>query len=48
MLKGVFYDSLKGVYKELYGKPLQRDWVARVVFSQTNPFNFRRRCNSYF
>ena len=27
------------IYKDLYAKPLNPDWVARVVFSCTNPSN---------
>ena len=29
------------IYKDFYEKPLKCDWVARVVFFQTNPSNFR-------
>ena len=32
----------ENIYKDLYGKPCKRDWMAKVVFSHTNASNFRR------
>ena len=34
MLKEIFYNILKNfqIFKDLFGKPLNHDWVARVIF----------------
>ena len=49
MLKVIFYDSLVNfeIYKELYGKPLKHDWVARVVSPIQILLIFGRCCNHY-
>ena len=36
------------IYKGLYGKPLKRDWVVRVVFLTQTFLAFGGRCESYF
>ena len=48
MRKGKIKRHFKNVeiYKDLYGKPRKRDWVARVVFFFINPSNFRRPLQS--
>ena len=35
-------------YKDLYGKPCKRDWMAEVVFLIQMPLTFGGRCNRYF
>ena len=49
MLKVIIYDSLVNfeIYKELYGKPLKHDWVARVVSPIQILLIFGRCCNHY-
>ena len=48
MLKEIFRDSFENfeIYKDLYGKPCKRDWVAKVVFPRTNASNLRRSLQS--
>ena len=36
------------IYKDLYGKPLNHDWVARDVFPIQILLIFSGRCNRYF
>ena len=36
------------IYKDLYGKPCKRDWVAKVVFLIQMLLTFGGRCNRYF
>ena len=36
------------IYKDLYGKPLKRGWVARVVFPTQILLFFGSHCNRYF
>ena len=35
-------------YKDLYGKPCKRDWMAKVVFLIEMLPTFGGRCNRYF
>ena len=35
-------------YKDLYGKPCKRDWIAKVVFLIQMLLTFGGRCNRYF
>ena len=35
-------------YKDLYGKPCERDWMAKVVFLKQMLPTFGGRCNRYF
>ena len=45
----VIYQAWDAVfYKKYYGKPLKRDWVARVVFLIQILLIFGCRCNRYF
>ena len=48
MLKGNISRKFENfeIYKDLYGKPFKRDWVAKGLFSHTNPSNFRRPLQS--
>ena len=50
MLKETFRDSFENfeIYKDLYGKPGKRDWVAKVVFLVQMLLTFGGRCNPYF
>ena len=46
MFKEKFYESMNKfeIYKDLYGKPLKRDWVAIVLFPiQILPIFFQKR-----
>ena len=36
------------IYKDLYGKPCKRDWMAKVVFLIQMLPTFGGRCNRYF
>ena len=36
------------IYTNLYGKPCERDWVAKVVFLIQILLTFEGRCNRYF
>ena len=36
------------IYKDLYGKPCKRDWMAKVVFLIQMLLTFGGRCNRYF
>ena len=47
MLEEIFHDSLKiSKYKDLYGRPCKRDWMANVVFLiQQMLLTFGGRCN---
>ena len=47
MRKERFKDSLK-IFKDLYGKPCKRDWVAKVVFLKQMLLTFGGRYNRYF
>ena len=49
MLKEIFYDNLNFLLnftRGLYGKPLKRNWVVRVVFPIGNPSDFRQPLRS--
>ena len=50
MLKEIFRHSFENfeIYKDLYGKPCKRDWVAKVVFLLQMLLTFGGRCNPYF
>ena len=50
MLKEIFRHSFENfeIYKDLYGKPCKRDWVAKVVFLLQMLLTFSGRCNPYF
>ena len=47
-LKEIFHDSFEVFYKDLYGKPCKRDWMAKVVFLMQMLLTFGGRCNPYF
>ena len=36
------------IYKDLYGKPFKRDWMAKVVFLIQILLTFGGHCNRYF
>ena len=48
MLKEIFFRQFEifQIYKGLYGKPLQRNWVARVDFPIQILSNYRRPLRS--
>ena len=50
MLKGNISRKFENfeIYKDLYGKPFKRDWVAKVVFLIQILLIFGGRCNRYF
>ena len=50
MLKEIFFRQFEifQIYKGLYGKPLQRDWVARVDFPIQILLIIGGRCDRYF
>ena len=50
ILKEIFHESFENfrIYKDLYGKPLKRDWVAKVVFLIQMLLTFGGRYNCYF
>ena len=50
MLKEIFFLQFENfqIYKGLYGKPLKRDWVARVDFPIQILLIIGGRCDRYF
>ena len=50
MLKEIFFRQFEifQIYKGLYGKPLKRDWVARVDFPKQILLIIGGRCDRYF
>ena len=50
MRKGKIQGQFKNfrIFKDLYGKPCQRDWVAKVVFLKQMLLTFGGRYNRYF
>ena len=50
MLKEIFHDSFENFenYKDLYGKPCKRDWMAKAVFLVQMLPTFGGRCNRCF
>ena len=50
MLKEIFQDSFENfeIYKDMYGRPCKRDWMAKVVFPIQMLLTLGGRCNRYF
>ena len=50
MLKEIFQDSFENfeIYKDMYGRPCKRDWMAKVVFLIQMFLTLGGRCNLYF
>ena len=50
MLKEIFQDSFENfeIYKDVYGRPCKRDWMAKVVFLIQMFLTLGGRCNLYF
>ena len=50
MLKEIFQDSFENfeIYKDMYGRPCKRDWMAKVVFLIQMFLTLGGHCNLYF